>query len=142
GASVSISGALILNTNNTCQTPPGMPTWSTLCGGEDFGDAAWTTEGVAPWDACAQSGLNPATRCVTLGSGHHAMDGIGLAIYIRPPTPTELPPNGCGQSTAGSRTSCVFNQHGAFGLQFKGTLYGPRDNVTIGGNGSQASTGQ
>jgi len=142
GASISISGALILNTNNTCQTPPGMPTWSTLCGGVDFGGAAWTTAGVAPWDACAQGGLGAGTRCVTLASGHHVVDGIGLAIYIRPPTATELPPNGCGQSTAGSRTSCVFNQHGTFGLQLLGTIYGPRDNVTIGGNGAQASTGQ
>jgi Flp pilus assembly protein TadG len=142
GASISIGSALILNTNNTCQTPPGMPTWSTLCSGQDFSDAAWSTTGVAPWDACAQSGLPATTRCVTLASGHHAVDGIGLAIYIRPPTATELPPNGCGQSTAGSRTSCVFSQHGNFGLQILGTIYGPRDNVTVGGNGSQASTGQ
>jgi len=142
GASISISGALILNTNNTCQTPPGMPTWSTLCSAESFGDAAWTTGGVAPWDTCVQSGLPATTRCVTLASGHHDVDGIGIAIYIRPPTATELPPNGCGQSTAGSRTSCVFSQHGAFGLQLLGSIYGPRDNVTIGCNGSQASTGQ
>jgi len=142
GASINIGGALILNTNNTCATPPGMPTWSTLCSGEDFSDAAWTTEGLAPWDTCNQAGLPATTRCVTLASGHHAMDGIGIAIYIRPPTATEIPPNGCGQSTPGSRTSCVFSQQGAFGLQFKGSLYGPRDNVTIGGNGAQASTGQ
>jgi hypothetical protein len=142
GASISISGALILNTNNTCATPPGMPSWSTLCAGEDFSDGAWTTEGTSPWDSCAQSGLVDPTRCVNLASGHHTMDGVGIAIFIRPPTATELPPNGCGQATAGSRTSCVFNQHGAFGLQFKGALYGPRDNVTLGGAGSQASTGQ
>jgi len=142
GASISIGGALILNTNNTCSTPPGMPTWSTLCTAVDFGGAAWTTSGVAPWDSCGQSGLPATTRCVSLASGYHATGGIGLTIFIRPPTATELPPNGCGQSTAGSRTSCVFNQHGSFGLQFKGTLYGSRDNVTIGGNGSQASTGQ
>jgi hypothetical protein len=142
GASISISGALILNTNNTCQTPPGMPSWSMLCSAESFGDAAWTSEAHSPWDSCAQGGLGAGTRCVSIGSGHHAVDGTGLAIYIRPPTATELPPNGCGQSTAGSRTSCVFSQHGTFGLQFLGSLYGPRDNVTIGGNGSQASTGQ
>ena len=142
GASISVSGALVLNTKNSCATPPGLPSWSTLCSGEDFGDAAWTTAGLAPWDTCNQAGLPLTTRCVSLASGHHAVDGVGIAIYIRPPTATELPPNGCGQATAGSRTSCVFNQHGAFGLQFKGTLYGPRDNVTVGGNGSQASTGQ
>jgi len=142
GASVNVNGALILNTNNTCATPPGMPNWSTLCGAEDFSDAAWTTEGLAPWDNCNQSGLPATTRCVTLASGHHLVDGVGLAIYIRPPTATELPPNGCGQSTAGSRTSCVFKQAGAFGLQFRGALYGPRDNVTVSGSGAQASTGQ
>lgn len=142
GASVKIDGALILNTNNTCATPPGMPDWSTLCGSADFSDAAWTTEGVAPWDSCNQSGLPATTRCVSLASGHHLVDGVGLAIYIRPPTATEVPPKGCGQATAGSRTSCVFNQAGAFGLQFRGALYGPRDNVTISGSGSQASTGQ
>jgi hypothetical protein len=142
GASISINGALVLNTNNTCSTPPGMPSWSSDCGSVDFHAAAWTTEGVAPWDTCARSGLDDATRCVTLADGHHDVDGIGLTIYIRPPTATEVPPNGCGQSTAGSRTSCVFNQHGAFGLQFRGSLYGPRDNVTIGGDGAQASTGQ
>jgi hypothetical protein len=142
GASMSIGGALILNTNNTCATPPGMPDWSDLCGSESFTDGAWTTEGNVPWDTCASSGLDDTTRCVTLASGHHTVDGVGMAVYVRPPTSTEVPPNGCGQSTAGSRTTCVFNQHGSFGLQFKGVLYGPRDNVVLGGSGSQASTGQ
>ncbi len=135
GASISIGGALILNTNNTCSTPPGMPSWSTLCSGEDFSDGAWTTEATSPWDSCAQSGLAATTRCVELAGGHRTMDGVGIAIFVRPPTAT-------GQATAGSRTSCVFNQHGSFGLEFRGALYGPRDNVTIGGAGSQASTGQ
>jgi Flp pilus assembly protein TadG len=142
GASVTIGSAVILNTNNTCSTPPGMPTWSTLCSGTNFGDAAWTNSGLAPWDRCTQSGLPATTRCVALVGGYHATSGTGLAIFVRPPTSTEVPPNGCGQSTAGSRTSCVFNQQGNFGLQFKGSLYAPRDNVTISGNGSQASTGQ
>lgn len=76
---------------------------------------AWTTSGVATW-----------TRSLTPTYDASA-DGIGMAFYVRP--------------KATGLTS-IFNMSGGSGLAFRGALYGPKDAIGVGGNGSQASAGQ
>jgi hypothetical protein len=146
GASVSINGALILNTHNTCGTTnPNLPNWSgAACAATDFSNGAWRSDGTSPWDSCAQGGLIAPARCVNLASNYHAVsDGSGLAIYVRPPSAGEVPPiNQLSQRTAGSWTTSMVAVGGGAWLRFLGTLYAPRDNVTVAGNPDQASTGR
>jgi hypothetical protein len=145
GASLSVNGALILNTNNTCGTTnPNLPGWSgAACATTDFSRGAWSTAGTSPWDSCGQAGLVAPTRCVTLASNYHALaSGGGIAIFVRPPTATELPGNRkLSQKTNGSWTTSMFAIGGGAWLRFLGTLYAPRDNVTVAGNPDQASSG-
>jgi hypothetical protein len=150
GASVSVKGALILNTGNTCGTTnPNLPNWSgAACSSTDFSRGAWGTAGASPWDSCNLSGLVAPVRCVSLGSNYHAYaSGSGLAVYVEAPTASDVA-NGVvknaqlSQKTSGSWTTSMFSVGGNSWLYFKGTLYAPRDNVTVAGNPSQASSGR
>ena len=83
--------------------------------GADHGKGAWTTRGVATWSLSLTPTYNASA------------DGIGMAFYVRP--------------KATGLTS-IFNMSGGSGLAFRGALYGPKDAIGVGGNGSQASAGQ
>jgi hypothetical protein len=149
GASLSVGGAIILNTGNTCgATNPGLVGWSGGgCNSTDFSRGAWGTAGTSPWDNCSTVSVVAPARCVSLASNYHAYaSGSGLAIYVRPPTASDvsngLVSNGqLSQKTSGSWTTSLFSISGSSFLYFLGTMYAPRDNVTVAGNPSQASSG-
>jgi hypothetical protein len=116
------------------RTHPGATSFtSTSTGyydGNDYSYGAWTTTGIGlwskntfGWSVCG----NHATvtwdqtypTCVTRSA-------IGMTFYVR----------------SGSGYTDIFNHAGQWGFLFMGVLYGPKDNVNLGGQGSQASAGQ
>jgi len=108
--SVGNGGALVINTGNATAN--------------EF-KAAWTTRGAATWSLCAALPCTPTYNI--------SADGIGMAFYVRPPTPDPLNP---------LLSTSIFNMSGSSGLAFRGVLYGPRDVIGVGGNSGQASAGQ
>lgn len=87
-------------------------------GQEKYG--AWTTKGNATWAVAAGS---PATTTWTTPG----TQDVGIAFYIL---------------RNGTSTTNIFNMSGTSPLLFRGVLYGPQDNVNIGGAGAQAAVGQ
>lgn len=82
--------------------------------------AAWTTNGLSPWSTSGSAPSIVATyNTSTLGNG--------LTVYIRKPT---------------SGKTSIFNDSGGYGIQLRGVVYGPSDNLGIGGNSAQHSSGQ
>lgn len=89
--------------------------------GRDYAYGAWTTNGTSPWYSCGTT--NPPsvnTSCLAAGT-------LGITFYMRgsPDTPYKR---------------FVFD--GQSGFLFNGVLYGPKDDLEIGGQGAQAAAGQ
>lgn len=81
---------------------------------------AWTTKGLSGWSIAAGS---PPTSTWTTPTDQE----VGVAFYVL--------------RDGGSYTT-RFNMSGATPILFRGILYGPQDNVNIGGVGTQAAVGQ
>lgn len=81
---------------------------------------AWTTKGTTPWSTAAGS---PVTSAWTTPTAQE----VGVAFYVL---------------RNGASYSNIFNMAGTTPVLFRGILYGPQDNVNIGGSGTQAAVGQ
>jgi hypothetical protein len=116
------------------RTHPGAASFtSTSTGyydGNDYSYGAWTTTGIGMWSkntfgwsVCGSHATvtwdQTYPSCVTRSA-------IGMAFYVR----------------SGSGYTNIFQHSGAWGFLFMGVLYGPQDNMNLGGQGSQASAGQ
>jgi Carboxypeptidase regulatory-like domain/Putative Flp pilus-assembly TadE/G-like len=84
--------------------------------------SAWTTKARYTWD----TSVSPPCYRDDGGAGY--LGEIGIAFYLRG-TPT-------------SSNSHRFDLSGQMGFLFDGVLYGPKDNIGLGGQGAQAAAGQ
>jgi carboxypeptidase family protein/putative Flp pilus-assembly TadE/G-like protein len=95
--------------------------------GNDYSYGAWavdikTKNAISPWTNCATPST-PAYNLTCVSSGVQERS-LGITWYLR-----------------GSATK-RFYFNGQMGFLFNGVLYGPQDNIKIGGQGAQASAGQ
>ena len=106
------SGGIVINNGNAGGIS-GIP-----AGEAKYG--AWTSSlaGVATW--------TPADALGTTTWVLPATTDPGLAFYVRP----------------GAGYTSIFNMSGTSPLIFLGILYGPKDNVSVSGAGTQAAVGQ
>jgi hypothetical protein len=139
GASVSVNngGGFVINYEDATGTTYGgskFRTETSINGGLGVtrcsGDAdnytnlkrsAWTTKARYTWD----TSVSPPCYRDDGGAGYAGE--IGMAFYLRG-TPT-----GSGHR---------FDLSGAMGFLFDGVLYGPKDDIGLGGQGDQAAAGQ
>jgi hypothetical protein len=84
--------------------------------------SAWTTKARYTWD----TSVSPP--CYRDDGGAGFVGEIGLAWYLR--------------GTAPPSNSHRFQMSGNTGFLFDGVLYGPKDDVALGGQGAQAAAGQ
>jgi hypothetical protein len=84
--------------------------------------AAWTTKARYTWDT------STTPPCYRDDGGAGFLGEIGMAFYLR--------------GTAPPSNSHRFDLSGAMGFLFDGVLYGPKDDVGLGGQGAQAAAGQ
>jgi len=84
--------------------------------------SAWTTKARYTWD----TSVSPPCYRDDGGAGYQGE--IGLAFYLR--------------GTPSNSNSHRFDLSGDTGFLFDGVLYGPKDNVGLGGQGDQAAAGQ
>jgi hypothetical protein len=134
-ADVGNSGGFVLNYRDLTNTYGGGSRWRTassmggsgvtVCAGDadgvaDLRKGGWTTKTRATWDTSVSppcykdTPVNPAE--------------IGMAWYL----------SGTATCCGGHR----FYFNGAMGFLFDGVLYGPKDDINLGGQGAQAAAGQ
>lgn len=105
-----------LTTTPCFRTVPGID-------GEDYAYAAWTTKGNAPWTCSGTSNVTYDDSCVAKGTE------LGITFYAYG--------NGYG-----TNTRFRLNTMG-MGYLFNGVLYGPNDDIDLGGgHNSQNAAGQ
>jgi hypothetical protein len=135
---VNNSGGFVLNYQDTARTYNGSNwrtgsyiggTGVTYCSGDadhyaDLRKGAWTTKTRYVWD---QTMTPPCYD--DLGSNTTTYKGeIGMTWFLR-----GTPPNS---------NSHRFDLSGLMGFLFDGVLYGPKDDIGLGGQGAQAAAGQ
>jgi hypothetical protein len=98
----------------------------TPCAGDpDYANlkrGAWTTKARYTWD----TSVSPP--CYRDDGGAGFLGEIGMAFYLR--------------GTAPPSNSHRFDLSGQMGFLFDGVLYGPKDDIGLGGQGAQAAAGQ
>jgi Carboxypeptidase regulatory-like domain/Putative Flp pilus-assembly TadE/G-like len=97
--------------------------------GNDYTYAAWavdikTKNAISPWTNCSTS--TPAAYNLSCVSADTLQRTLGITWYLR--------------GSSGNAHRFYFD--GLMGFLFNGILYGPQDNLKIGGQGAQASSGQ
>jgi hypothetical protein len=117
------SGALAVDVGNV------------LGSGTDWSSAAWTSDGVSPWPRCDAADVSATDPCVLPGAyGSTGPTGMGAAFFIRPEGVADLS-GGCGP------TIDSVTMNGSFGLEFKGALFAPCTNLSLGASPYQGTVG-
>lgn len=130
GTSTSCSWRTANYIGNNTGTPTWLPCATDTDGFADLRRGAFTTGGTAQvarltWDTsgtpCYQDGSTGAYQTTNKGE-------IGIAWYLR------------GEDTSPGSHRFAFSS--TMGFLFDGVLYGPKDNIDLGGQGAQAAAGQ